>query len=305
MVAVWILAGVVGALAVVALGLLVAWRRARDRARDTDRLVDQARAAVRRVVDEEVTRHGEEVRRTLSRERAASISALAEEERRLGEERRVEFVERERRAGEELADKLAHTERRLEERLRGFTDDLDRAQRHVEQQIARLAQTQRAALAEVETRIAADTAALGTSADEQRRAVHRLREELEQAAGQAVAEAVDELEASTAERRRAIEEITERLRHREGVMAESLDRAESDVRARLDIILVEWEKRQTERLARVLDREVERHAQIALQQVDERLRAAREEALDRLKRELDRAVDVLVTEEFARRLERS
>jgi hypothetical protein len=304
-IAVWILAAATAALAVVAVVLVLALRRSRERARDTERLTENARAAVRRIVDEELERHTEELRLTLARERTTSISALAEEERRLGEARRVEFVERERRSAEELADRLGRVERRLEELLRGFTDDLDRAQRHIEQQLARLTQRHQTELAEVEHRIAADTAALGTSADEQRQSVHRLREELEHAASQAVAEALDELESSTADRRRAIEEISERLRQRETAIAESLERAETDVRGRLDVLLVEWERRQTERLGRAIERDVERYAQIALQQLDERVRETREDALVRLRRELDRAVEVLATEELARRLEGS
>lgn len=300
---VWILAACLVAALVLVLVLLVALRRARSKAADTDRLVEQARAAVRAVVQEEATLHADEMRRVLARERAASISGLVEEERRLGEERRVAFLERERRAGEELADALARTERRLEERLRGFSDDLERAQRHLETQLARLTQNQSHALAEVEARIEADAAALGSTADEQRRTVLRLREEVERAAGQAVSEALDELESSTAERRRAVEETTDRLRQREAAIAASLEEAEVDVRARLDVILVEWEKRQTERLERVLEREVERHVQIGLLQVEERLRDAREDALSRLQRELDRTVELLAHEELARRLD--
>ena len=45
------------------------------------------------------------------------------------------------------------------------------------------------------------------------------------------------LEAHTIERRRAIEEITERLRARETAVADSLEKAETDVRARLDVVL--------------------------------------------------------------------
>jgi len=118
-----------------------------------------------------------------------------------------------------------------------------------------------------------------------------------------VSEALDELEAQTFERRRAIEETTERLRAREAAIAESIEQGESDVRARLDVVLVEWERRQTERLARVTEREVERHAQLAMMQLDERLRAAREEAVTRLNRELDRAVEMLARNEIAQRLD--
>lgn len=298
-----ILAACLAAALVVLVVALFALRSANRRAADVTTQVERARSAVRAVVDEETSLHSDEIRRTLARERALSTSALAEEERRLGEERRLAFIERERHAGEELADQLARTERRLDEKLRGFTEDLERAQRHLAQQVTRLEQTQQTALAEVAARIEAEAATLGTSADEQRRAVHRLREELEHAAGQAVAAALDELESSTAERRRAIDEITERLRVRETAIAQSLDRAETDVKARLDVLLVEWEKRQTERLARVLDREVEHYAQLTLQQVDERVRMVREDAVSRLERELDRTIHALATEGLGRRLD--
>ena len=242
----------------------------RRRAADRDRTNRRPAA-----VEEETAAHVAEIRRVHARERAASASALAEEERRISDERRAAFLDRERKAGDELADLLARGERRLEERLRGFADDLERAQRHLETQLARLQQQQKQALQEVEARIEAEAAELGSTAEEQRKAVFRLREELERAASAAVAEALDELEAHTAERRRAIDEINERLRARETAINESLERAETDVRARLDVLLVEWERRQTANLERVMEREVERHAQLALVSLDERVRDAR------------------------------
>ena len=301
--AVWILAASLAAALVVALLLWLALRRARAAAADTSRLVDEARAAVAEAVDAETASHVEEIRRVLARERAETASLLAAEERRLREERRVAFVERERQAGEALADELARTERRVEERLRGFADDLERAQRHLEAQLNNLGQRYRQSIAEVESRLEAEAAELGSTADEQRKTVIRLREELERAAGQAVTEALDELEAQTLERRRAIDEITERLRGREAAVAESIERAETDVRARLDVVLVEWERRQAERLARVTEREVERHTQIAMVALDERLREAREEAATRLQRELERAIELLARDELAQRLD--
>ena len=131
----------------------------------------------------------------------------------------------------------------------------------------------------------------------------RLREELERAAATAVTEALDELEAQTIERRRAIEEITERLRAREAAIAEGVEQAETDARARLELTLLEFERRQTERLERVTEREIERHAQIAATAFDERMREIREEAATRLARELDRAVEVVLRDELARRLD--
>ena len=301
--ATWILGVSLGAAVGVAAFLAVALRRAHRAAKATDRLVAEARAAVRDAVAAETKAHTEEIRRVLARERAETASALAAEERRLREERRLAFAERERERSDALADELAGTERRLEERLRGFTDDLERAQRHLEAQLAHLVQRYRQAIADVESRLEAEAAELGSTADEQRKTVIRLREELERAAGQAVTEALDELEVHAKERRRAIEEITERLRGREAAIAESIELAESDVRARLDVVLVEWERRQTERLERVTEREIERHTQVAMLAFDERLREAREEAVTRLQRELDRTIERLVREEFTQRLD--
>jgi hypothetical protein len=302
-VAVWILAAaLVGALLVVA-ALWLALRRARAAASATSLLVAEARGALRAAVAEETAAHAEEIRRVLARERAETASVLAAEERRLTEERRAAFAERERKTGEALAEELTRTERRLEERLRAFTDDLDRAQRHLEAQLAALGQRYRQAIADVESRLETEASELGSTADEQRKTVLRLREELERAAGQAVTEALDELESQTVERRRAIDEITERLRQREHAVAESIERAETDVRGRLDVVLVEWERRQTERLARVTEREVERHTQLAMQALDDRFREAREEAATRLQRELERTIELLAREELVQRLD--
>lgn len=300
---VWILSGCLAA-TVVALG--AAWlslRKAKARATATDALVLQARTAVREAVGVETAAHTEEIRRVLARERAQSASLLAEEERRYAEERRTLFADHERRTSDRVAEELARGDRAVDERLRAFSEDLDRAQQHLEGQLRRLEQRQREALADVAARVEAEAAELGSTADEQRKVVIRLREELERAAGQAVSEALDELESQTIERRRSIEEITERLRARETVIAESIERAETDVRARLDVLLVEWERRQTERLVRVTEREIERHTQVAMMAFDERMREVREDATVKLKRELDRAVELLSREELARRLD--
>ena len=302
--AIWILVVALVGAVVLAVVLWLSLRQARAEATTTGRLVSEARQAVREAVEVETAAHTEEIRRVLARERADTASLLAAEERRLAEERRATHAERERQAGDALLEELARSERRLEERLRGFAEDLERAQRHLETQLARLEQRYRSALTEVATRLESEAAELGSTADEQRKTVLRLREELERAAGQAVTEALDELEAHTIERRRAIEEITERLRARETAVADSLEKAETDVRARLDVVLAEWERRQNERLERVTEREVERHAQIAMLAYDERLREAREEAATRLQRELDRAVEYIVREDFSQRVNR-
>jgi hypothetical protein len=104
------------------------------------------------------------------------------------------------------------------------------------------------------------------------------------------------------ERRRAIDEITERLRAREAAIAEGVERAETDARGRLEVAFLEFERRQLERLEKQVAREIERHVQLAVMSFDERMREVREEAATRLGRELDRAVEVLAQDELARRL---
>jgi hypothetical protein len=299
----WILAGSLGGAVLLVAALWLALTRARARATASDELVAAARKRLRETVEEETAQHAEKIRRVLARERAESVSALAAEERKLADTHRGEFAARERRAGELLAATLAEVERRVKERLRSFTDDLDRSQRHVETQLGRLEQRHREAIADVEQRITAEAADLGSTADEQRKTILRLREELERAAGQAVTEALDELESHTVERRRSIADITERLRARETALAEGVERAETDARGRLEVEFVEFERRQTERIGRVLERELERHVQVAALAFDERMRELREESATRLARELDRAVELLGREELIRRVE--
>ena len=122
---VWILAACLAVAIAVAIGLWLSLARARSRASETDALVAEAAVHSSAAVEQETAaaRGGDPT--DAGRERADTISQLAEEERRLGEERRATFAERERRAGEVLADTFADVERRLDERLQGVADDLD------------------------------------------------------------------------------------------------------------------------------------------------------------------------------------
>jgi hypothetical protein len=302
-VTVWFLAGGLAGAGIVIVALWLAFRRARARAAVVEDLIVAARTRLRTVVEEQTEIHADELRRVLARERAESISALAAEERRQADERRGAFEARERLAGDTLAERFAEAERRTDERLRAFTDDLDRAQRHLEAQLARLEQRHRQSIVDVEHRIEAEAAELGSTADEQRKTVLRLREELERVATEAVTEALDELESQTTERRRAIDEISERQRAREAAIAEGIERAETDARGRLEVAFVDFERRQSERIERVLSRELDRHVQAAALAFDERMRELREEAAARLARELDRAVEQLGRDELVRRVE--
>jgi localization factor PodJL len=265
----------------------------------------EARRQLQTLVEEETTVSADELKARLARLRADSLSTLAEDERRIADERRQELAERERAAGVELAEALAATQRRVDERLRGWRDDLDRTQQALETELRRLEQRQKQLIAEAEARIEAEASELVATSDEQRASVLRLREELERAAQQAVAEALEELEAHTSERRRVIEEIAERLRRREQALTEQVDRAETEAVRRIEASFADIERRQLEQLQRAIAREAERHADAAGVQFDASMKSAREEAAGRLARELDRAVETFVRQAdavFAERL---
>ncbi|MEJ7566805.1 MAG: hypothetical protein WKF41_00935 [Gaiellaceae bacterium] len=254
----------------------------------------RARETIDGMIAEETEQVSGDLQRWIARVRADSLSLLADEERRIAEERRGELVERERRVAADLAEALATVERRVDERVRAWSDDLDRAQQSLGSQLERLEQRQRQSIGDAEARIEAEAADLFTTSEVQRASVIRLREELEQSAQAAVAEALDELEAHTGERRRVIEQIAERLRLREQALGEQIERGESEAVRRIEASFADIERRQVEQLQRLISREGERYAEAAGQQFEQMMKGAREEAAGRLARELDRAVDTFV-----------
>jgi hypothetical protein len=263
----WILVGaLVASLALCAL-LYLTLRRSRARAARTEELVTAARRAVRAAGEEESAAQAEQLRIAISRIHADTLSAYATEERRLADERRGELAVRERELSDRLAETLAAVERRVEERLRAWEADLERAQRALDGQVTALAQLQEQRIAQVATRLETEAAELGTTADHQRAAAIRLREEL-----------------------------AERLRQREHTLNEQIDRAEGDARARLEIAFSELERRQVEQLDRAATREVDRLSEAGAIEFENRMRAIREEAASRLQQELDK-----MSESFLRR----
>lgn len=263
--------------------------RSLARLRREDEAIERARLRLHSFLDQEVAERGDELTRTLARLRADSISLLQEQERRLADERRQSLVEREQERADEVAGRLADAERRVDERLRGWSDDLDRAQRGLAEQLGGVEQRQRQLIAEAEARIEAEATELSESSELQRASVLRLREELERSAQTAVAETLDELQSHTTERRRVIEEMSERLRKREQALGEQIERAEGDATKRIESAFADVERRQVEHLERVLNRESQRFAEAAGTQFEVSIKAAREEAASRFARELDRA----------------
>ena len=276
----------------------IALRKATARARDVDRSVAKARAELDALVAREVEQRATELERLLSRARADSLSALAEEERRIAAERRSAVVEREREAGARLAEALANVQRQVEQRIRDWRDDLDRTQATLTAQVTRLGERQRELVTKLDARLAAEGQRLVATSDEQKAEVARLKTELQQAVTESVASVTSELDAHSAERRRALREIADTLDRRERGLGERIAREETEAAGRIQAAFADVERRQTEKLQRVVDRASERFADAAAVQFEATVKAAREDAARRLGRELDRAV-----QQFAREAE--
>ena len=290
----WILAG---ALVAALLGAALIWRalrRLRARMARTDELVAEARKAVRAAAEEEATAQADLMRVTVSRSHADSMSTYVAEERRLSDQRRGELGVRERELSERLAEMVAVVERRAEERLRAWEADLERAQRALENEVSKLEHFQRQQIADVEARIVAEADELGSTVDQQRAAAVRLREELERTTRDALAEALEELQLQADDRRRTIEDVTERLRQHEHAVGEQVDRAESEARTRIEVSFGELETRQVAELERATAREVERLSEAGALEFENRMRAIREEAASRLREELDRTSETFL-----------
>jgi hypothetical protein len=287
----WVLAGCFAAALLLSLVLLLALRRSQARTASIAELVAEARRSVRAAAEEEAGLQAEQLRISIARSHADALSAYVTEERRLSDERRGELAVRERLLSDQLAETLATVERRVEERLRAWESDLERAQRALEGEVNALEQHQRQRIADVESRIDTESAELGSTVDEQRAAALRLREELETTAREALTEALDELQSQADDRRRAIDDLAERLRQHEHAVAEQVDRAESEARTRIEQAFQELERRQVEQLERATAREVDRLSEAGGLEFENRMKAIREEAARRLQEELDRTAE--------------
>ena len=292
----WILAAALGAAIVVAVALYLALRAAKAQSARMDELVADAQRSVRAAAEEEAAARSEQLRVAISRSHADALSAYANEERRHSDERRGELAVRERELSERLAEMLTVVERRVEERLRAWEADLERAQRALEGEVSALEQHHAQRIAKVEARIEAEASELGTTAEQQRAAAIRLREELERTTRDALSEALEELQLQADDRRRTIDDLNERLRQHEHSVGEQIDRAESEASARIEQAFGELERRQVAELERETAREVGRLSEAGALEFENRMKAIREEAASRLREELDRT-----TEGFLRR----
>jgi len=276
----------------------IALRKGTARARDVDRSLAEARAQLDELVAREVEQRTTELDQVLSLARADSLSQLAEEERRIAAERRSVVVEHEREAGVRLAEALANVQRQVEQRIRDWRHDLDRTQATLSAQVTRLGEKQRDLVAKLDARLAAESQRLAVATEEQKAEVARLRAQLEETLFDSVSSVTGELDSYSAERRRALREIADTLDQRERALGERISREETEAAGRIQTAFADVERRQTEKLARVVDRAAERFAEASAVQFEATVKTAREDAARRLGRELDRAV-----EQFAREAE--
>ena len=291
----WLLLGAFVAVALAAAVLALMLRRTRARARRSATFVADARRAVRTAAEEETAKQIAQVRVTITRAQADSVSAYVAEERRLSDERRGELSVRERDLSDRMAEMVAAVERRVEERLRAWEADLERAQRALEGEVTTLEQRQRQRVEEVEARIEAEAVELGTTADQQRTAAIRLREE------SSTPRETPSRRPSTSSRCRP---TTGAARSRTSWNACASTSTPSASRStaprrrptRIESAFGELERRQVAELERATAREVERLSESGALEFEVRMKAIREEAATRLRDELDHT-----TETFLRR----
>jgi hypothetical protein len=282
------------ALATLAETALVALARALRRAGELKEIEDRARTRLETFLAAEADERKAELERTLARERANASYVLGEQERQLAEERRDLVARQAERARVELAEAVASAQERLEGRLLGWSADLDRGQRELEAQLQQLGQRQREALAAYDARLRADAERLGAASDEQKQALTQLRTEFQRVATELVEEGQNEVEVHAAERRRALHEVSERLRARERALREQIEREEVEARGRLAAGLGEAERRQLAQLERALERAANRLGEEAERRFDAQIRESREKSAERLSRELEKSIEQFV-----------
>ncbi len=286
----------VGGLVAAALCQTGLWILARGlrRISDLEQVGDTARAQLDAYLDQHAQERTAELERVLARERAEASHALGEQERQLAEERRDAVARQAEHARVELTEAVSGAQGRLETRLGTWAADLDRGQRELEAQLTKLSQRQQEALDEYDARLLADAERLAAASEEQRKALTQLRGEFERLITEFVEEGRGELEAHAAERRSALNEVSERLRSRERGLREQVDREEAESRSRMVAGQAEAERRQLAQLEKALDRAASRLSEDAERRFDAQIKESREKSAERLSRELEKSIEQFV-----------
>ena len=262
-----------------------------ERTRQVERELERGRTMLRSEIDGEVRSRIGELERILARARADSSSQLAEQERALAETRRHSISEAEQSLKEKLAQMLAKTQRDVEERIESWQRDLGHSETAISREVSELVRGVQGMVQETRARIEADGERIAAESEEQRALIVRLREEMSGSIEQALAGNHDELEKFANERRRAIQDIVERLTRREREVMERVEREETEMQRRIQAGAAEIERKHLEQLQRFTERTVSSVSDDHASQFDDAMREAREEAARRLHRELERGVE--------------
>ncbi|HSS72849.1 MAG TPA: hypothetical protein VLK53_04715 [Gaiellaceae bacterium] len=264
-----------------------------------DQTFAEAQEHLKTLIDAEVVRREAELMRTLSIQRAEATAQLAEEHRKLTQERRDEITRAEQSILTELSTRLVAAQREFEGKMTSWTQDLERLREGLAAQFARLEERQRQLITQAEKRFARETERLTSDADESRSSLARLPAEIERQIKESNDAAASELETHAAERRRALHEVADRLRNRERTLAEQIERELAESVRKVSESFGDVERRLVDQVEKSVAREAARLTEEAAIEFNSAIRTTREEAARRLSRELDRAI-----ESFSRQAER-
>jgi hypothetical protein len=282
------------AAAAVAEGGLYAFARGLRALREVENVGDAATASLSAALEAEAEARRKELDRMLARERAHATHLLGEQERALAEERRTVVERQAERARVELTEAVASVQERLERRLMAWAADLDRGQRALETKLTELGNRQREAVAAYEARLTADAERLDASSDELKVALTKLRQDFQRLASESLEEGRADIELNASERRRALHEVSERLRARERSLREQVEREEIEARTRLTAGVAELERRQLAQLDRAFERAGTRLIEAAERRFDAQIKESRDRAAERLSRELEKGIEQFV-----------
>jgi hypothetical protein len=281
-----------------AAGAVCLLRRAQSSMRTLEQELERGKAMFDAVVAREAEQRATDLEQTLSLARAESLTALLDEERRITEERRRDVAERERDASSRLAHSLTEAQRRVEEKVAGWSTDVEQLQESLAAELGRIGLRLGQLTTDAEGKLADEAERLQGVADEHRALIAKLREDFERSAQEVAKAAAADLELQASDRRRSLQEVSDRMQRRERDLHEQIEREFTEAVQRISSQVGDVEHRQLEQLRRVVSREATRYAEAAAQQMEATIRAAREEAAKRLGRELDLSV-----ERFAREAE--
>jgi hypothetical protein len=145
-------------------------------------------------------------------------------------------------------------------------------------------------MAKAESTLVLETERLDAASEAQRERLSSLETQFTGTADEIAEAGREQLEQHERDRRRALQEVAERLRQRELELRERVAAEEAEAIQRIQAGFGDIERRQLDQLKRVVERTSESFSEAVSKQFADAIRSARDDAAQRLSRELDRAV---------------